>query len=740
MDLAIDGMTCSNCARHVTEALQEVPGVSSASVDLAENRAKVKWKPGAEPDSGALFASLEEAGYKGTLRQESARSNSSKWSPVAGWQFNVVLGLAAVVPLMILEWGFHAGMERWYHWVAFALALPVQVFCGWRFYRGAWIQLKSFQSNMDTLVALGSTAAFLFSVWGLLSGWRTHLYFMDSAAIITLVSVGHWLEAKASAQAETSLKSLLRLAPETAWLRSQTGSEREVSVSELKPGNQVVLRPGSRIPTDGKTVEGSSSVDESMLTGESVPVEKQPGAPLYAGTLNSNGLLIMEVTATGDQTALARIVEIVQRAQSSKAGIQRLGDKISSIFVPVVTVAALLTAVWWGFFNPAAMSFSKALAAYLWLPHLPVEPVAAAVFHAAAVLIIACPCAMGLATPIAIMAGTNAAARRGILIRDGSALEKSGRITAVLFDKTGTITTGKITVADSRFPAGTAVQGMDLRELAASLARHSAHPFSQAIAQLGSGKTELQDWQETRGSGVSATHPAFPSSRIQLGSLQWAKASGVVLNGESEWIEKWSATGATTLALSQGRQLLGLFACQDMLKPNAAAVASKLASSGKQVFLVTGDNRRTARAIAQQAGILEANVFAEVRPEGKVDVIRKLQEQGARVAFVGDGINDAPALEQADLGVALSNATDVAREAADIILLRSGLEGIPESIGLAQATLRTIKQNLFWAFFYNAAGVPLAALGFFTPILSAAAMGLSDLLVIGNALRLRFWK
>ncbi|MGV3773495.1 MAG: heavy metal translocating P-type ATPase [Verrucomicrobiales bacterium] len=744
MDLVIDGMTCSNCARHVTEALQEVPGVSSASVTLAENRARVKWKADASPDEKALFASLQEAGYSGKIQEHDSHShaheNSAGWSPIKGWRFNVVFGLCAVIPLMILEWGFRVGMERWYHWLAFALALPVQVLCGWRFYRGAWIQLKSFQSNMDTLVALGSSAAFLYSVWGVFAGWHRHLYFMDAAAIITLISLGHWMEAKASAQAENSLKSLLNLAPDKARRRSKDGHEVEVTVHELQVGDKVMLRPGDRIPTDGKIVEGSSSVDESMLTGESLPQEKAAGARLYAGTLNVDGRLVMEVAATGDATALARIVEIVRHAQSSRANIQKLGDKVSSIFVPIVVVIALLTAIWWGFFTASAMQFSNSLAAFLWTPHLPTEPLAAAIFHMAAVLIIACPCAMGLATPIAIMAGTNAAAKRGILIRDGAALEKSGKISAVLFDKTGTLTTGKISVADVALPEGEAISGVDVKALAASLARPSNHPFSQAVAQLSDANITLTDWQETRGSGVSGNMAEILSGRVHLGSINWAKANGVMMDQQEDFINRWANSGATILALSSERKLFALFACQDTLKPNATEVVRRLVSSGKQVYLVTGDNHRTAQAIATQAGIPKDRLFSEVRPEGKVEVIQKLQQQGVRVAFVGDGINDAPALEQADLGIVLSNASDVAREAADIILLRSGLEGIPESIGLAQATLRTIKQNLFWAFFYNAAGVPLAALGFFSPILSAAAMGISDLLVVGNALKLRYWR
>jgi Cu+-exporting ATPase len=508
--------------------------------------------------------------------------------------------------------------------------------------------------------------------------------------------------------------------------------------------------------------EGDSAVDEAMLTGESTPADKSARSELYAGTVNLNGRLVMRVTATGESTALAHIIAAVQRAQTSRADIQRLGDRVSSVFVPVIVAIAIAAALWWGLAPESAKHVHDLLAPFLW-PAMTPTGAATAFIIAAAVLIVACPCAMGLATPAAIMAGANTAARRGILIRDGVALEKAGKVTAVIFDKTGTLTIGKPEVAkwqeiqsrtgvppvpnaESKPEAG---ETPALLSFATALARSSTHPISQAIAKLEpeggvSQRPDLKDWREIRGAGVEAK--AQPStlnsqlSTIRLGSLRWLKDSGVDLASGEKFIAEWSGQGATIVGLAVDQSLAGLFAIKDTVKPGARGVVEKLHRQNLKMFLLTGDNALTAASIAREAGIESKNVFAEVRPEQKADFVKKLQVQGEQVAFVGDGINDAPALEQADLGIAVSRASDLAREAADIILLKSDIEAVPEALGLARATLRTIKQNLFWAFFYNALGVPLAALGFISPILCAAAMGVSDLIVIGNALRLLRWR
>jgi Cu+-exporting ATPase len=771
-ELAISGMTCNNCARHVTEALQGVAGVQSANVSLEAGQASVRWAAEKEPDLAAMIKAVEAEGFGAKPLELAAEEHSGHG--LTGWRWNLWLGVPVTVLLMLGEWVLGVALMPWSQWLSFVLAGAVQVLAGARFYRGAWSQLRVGSSNMDTLVALGSTTAFAYSTWALLSGHGGHVYFMEAAAIITLISAGHWMESRVSLRASSALRKLLDLAPAVARRRLPDGSEAETPVSELQPGELVVLRPGDRVPTDGEVVEGDSVVDESMLTGESAPIDKATGSQLYAGTVNANGRLLMRVTATGEETALAHIIAAVQRAQSSRANIQRLGDRVSSVFVPVVVVVALAAGLWWGLAPAAAKAVHDWLGNYLWGAQPPEGALAAAFIIAAAVLIIACPCAMGLATPAAIMAGSNAAAQRGILIRDGVALEKAGLVTAVVFDKTGTLTAGRPTVAkvwtdelrnlkpENRNPNSQSSEDATSQEgenvavrLAAALASHSNHPVSQAVARLGSGDVAVTNWEEVRGAGVqgrvasevsnqfsvvSSQRSARDGEWARLGSLRWLREVGVDQSPGKTFIEEWSAHGATIVGLALDTRLRGLFAVKDTVKSGAEAVLTQLHRQGLSLYLVTGDNALTARSIGKHLGIPEDNVFAEIRPEQKAEFVKKLQNRGQRVAFVGDGINDAPALEQSDLGIAVSRASDIAREAADIILLKSEIEAVPESLGLARATLRAIKQNLFWAFFYNAVGIPLAALGFMSPILCAAAMGLSDLVVIGNALRLRRWR
>jgi len=763
-ELLVSGMTCNNCARHVTEAIQSVTGVRSASVALEAGRATVRWS--ANPDIPAVLAAIAAAGYEAKPLETAPNQNGARRSR---WQWTLILGLGVTAVLMIGEWIFGLAMTPWFQWLGFALAGIVQVFCGASFYSGAWRQLKVGSSNMDTLVALGSTTAFGYSAWALLGGLGGHVYFMEAAAIISLISAGHWIEARVSDKAGGALKSLLNLAPQTARKLSsprpaqrgegqgegqfnlktlsftqsairnpQSEIETEVPVSELQINDRIALRPGDRVPVDGVVLEGESAMDEAMLTGESIPADKKTGSELFAGTVNLNGRLVMRVTATGESTALAHIIAAVQRAQTSRANIQRLGDRISNVFVPVVVSIALAAGLWWGLAPASANHVHDWLASFLWHAHAPAGA-AAGFIIAAAILIVACPCAMGLATPAAIMASANTAAKRGILIRDGVALEKAGEVTAVIFDKTGTLTAGKPEVAaEIEFK----IQNSKFKILAAALARHSTHPISQAIAKISADEIEVTDWKEIRGSGVAAQLSTInlPLSTIRLGSLNWLREYGVDLAAGEKFTAEWSQQGATIVGLASDNTLLGLLAVRDVLKANARQVVEQLQRQGLKTYLLTGDNSLTAASIAKQVGIAAENVFAEVRPEQKSEFVKKLQATGERVAFVGDGINDAPALTQADLGIAVSRASGVAREAADIILLKSEIEAVPEALGLARATLRTIKQNLFWAFFYNALGVPLAAMGFISPIICAAAMGFSDLIVIGNALRLLRWR
>jgi Cu+-exporting ATPase len=741
-EIQVQGMTCSACARAVSAALESVSGVRTADVNLSAGLARVTWADAQSHDAGKLIEAVKRAGYGAALPAPSERAEvRNPWSPFSGWRLNVIAGTIATAPLLIAEWIFGWGTERAYQWAAFALVTPIQFVCGARFYRGAWNQLKAGSSNMDTLVALGSTTAFAYSAWGLLAGVHGHLFFMESASIITLISAGHWIETRVSARAESSLKALLNLAPQTARLLSGTGEEKEIPVAQLQIGDTLLIKPGDRIPIDGEVLDGASSVDESMLTGESLPVEKGRGGRVYAGTLNASGLLQARVTETGETTALAHIIEVVRRAQSSRANIQKLGDRVSSIFVPVVILIALGTGHWWGLAPESALAASQWLGQFLWAGHHPESPLASAIYHAAAVLIIACPCAMGLATPVAIMAGTNAASERGILIRDGLALEKTGHLDAILFDKTGTLTQGKVTVSAVQEFTSESRGVCGAKQIAASLARPSQHPLSVAVGKLSESPLPVDVWQERRGAGVEGTlkapEPDVAEATWRLGSLRWLEDVGVEILPATEFARAWSAQGATILGLARNNRLAAAFALVDEIKPDAEEVIAELTRQGMTASLVTGDNKLTAAAIAKSVGIEPENVFAEIRPEEKASIVRASQERGQRIAFVGDGINDAPALEQSDLGIAVSRASDVAKEVADLILLRSDLRAIPEALHVARATLRTIKQNLFWAFFYNAAAVPLAVFGFVSPVISALAMGLSDLMVIGNALRLR---
>jgi len=733
--LPVEGMDCGGCVQSVQRALMTVPGVNAAIVSLERRQASVRLDLAKPASREQLVAAVVAAGYRVPASPlEGARSGTAE-APANPWRTAVLLGAPVTLALMVAEWVFGLGMNRAYHWIAFALALPVQGLAGGKFYRGAWRQLRVGRSNMDTLVALGSTAAFGFSTWALFAGIPGHLYFMEAAGILTLISVGHWIEARMGAKAGESLKALLTLAPATARRRRPGGgTEEEVPVAALRAGDLIALRPGDRVPVDAMVVEGASAVDEAMLTGEPLPVEKAPGAKLFAGTVNQSGALVARVTATGEATALAHIIAAVERAQSSRANIQRLADQVSSVFVPIVVVIAGAAALWWGLAYESASAVHANLGRWLWHGHLPESPVAAAFFMFAAVLIVACPCAMGLATPTALMAGVNAAARRGILIRDALALEKSGRINAVVFDKTGTLTEGKPRVVASEDFRAADNRVVPLAELAASMARRSQHPLSSTLATLAPGDLAVEGWQERRGAGVEAR---WWNQTLRVGSVAWFRDDGVDIARVQPFLDAWHAQGATIALLVADRDVWGAFALRDELKPGAAAVVEQLRGAGHEIFLLTGDNRHTGAVMAGLAGIAADHVFAEVHPEQKAAKLKELQARGLRVAFVGDGINDGPALAQADLGIAVTLASDVAKEAADLVLLKSDLAAIPEALGLAQATLRVIRQNLFWAFFYNAAFVPLAALGFLSPMLSAVAMGASDLIVIGNALRLR---
>lgn len=736
MVLSVEGMTCNHCALRVQEALQGVPGVEGVRVDLAAATASVRRSSRGEPPDALLIGALDKAGYAARIRSAAAAAARPRLQP---WTRALLLGAPVTLALMAAEWVLGLGMNRTYQWAALVLTLPVQGVVGAQFYQGAWRQLRSGRSNMDTLVSIGSTAAFGFSVWALFTGFPGHVYFMESAGILTLISLGHWVEARMASRAGDALRSLLQLAPERAR-RWRAGRDQEVAVGDLVPGDVILLKPGDRVPVDAEVTEGTSSVVEAMLTGEAIPVEKVRGATLFAGTVNQTGRLLAQVRATGGATALSRIIAAVERAQSSRADIQRLADRISSVFVPIVVGVSFLTALAWGLAYPQMKAVHASIAGGLWHSMVPESPIAAAFVMATAVLIVACPCAMGLATPTALMAGVNAAARRGILIRDAQALEKSGRVSMVLFDKTGTLTVGAPSVVGMWSDSGTVEV---LRPWIVRLTASSQHPLSRAVSAWAGEPSPVEapplGWIEHRGLGVEAQAPA-PSgsdSMHRLGSLDWLQALGVDLGPAAESVGRWQREGCSVLGFAEGASLLGAFAVRDPLRDDAAATLQRLRKMGVRVGLMTGDRMEVARELGRQLDLSPEWISAGVRPEGKAEAIREWQARGERVCFVGDGLNDGPALAQADLGIAVMKATDVAKEAADLLLLSPDLSAVPKALELSRSTLRVIRQNLFWAFFYNAAFVPLAAVGFLSPMLSAVAMAASDLIVIGNALRLR---
>lgn len=748
----VEGMNCQNCVRKVKEAISSVEKVEKVEVDLASATATVSCQIARPQMAAQIISALKNAGYAAEeIKPSSAETVEHASEEVSGWKTNIIIGVLVFIPLMIGEWFFKLHDSTWFRWFAFIGALVVQTVCGTRFYKGAWNQLRRFAANMDTLVSLGSSAAFGYSVYALFSN-QPHVYFMESVGIITLISIGHFLEARMTIKAEAALRELMNLAPAKARKLDSNKNEVEVSVNELKPGDLVVIKAGDHVPTDGIIVDGAVSIDESMVTGESLPVEKTNGSKVFAGTINQNGIAIIKVESTGEETALWRIIEFVKKAQESQANIQRLADKVSNVFVPIVIIIALASGLWWGLDYESAKKVHQFLSNFLWDVNIPQNSVAAAFIHVAAVLIIACPCAMGLATPAALMAGASVAARRGILIRDCQALEKTGKITSIVFDKTGTLTEGKLSVSTAVDVRSGKPPSDDVMRLVKKVAGVSNHPISRAIFNEIQKKTKnsndenhltpnsINNVTEIRGHGIEMRLTDDGGETIiiyRLGSFQWLESCGVKITDD---IKALNSNGGISVGFAKDKELIAYFLLEDMLKKGIGEVITDLEKKGFKVYMITGDNRNSARRIADKIGIKHENVFSEITPDKKAEIIMSLKSKGERVAFAGDGINDAPALQVADLGIAVSQASDIAREAADLILLKSDVHAIPEAISLAQATLRTIKQNLFWAFFYNAASVPIAALGFLSPIVCAAAMGFSDVVVIGNALRLNRWR
>jgi len=746
LTLPIGGMTCAACVMHVENALRAVPGVLNANVNLATERATVELVPGvvtladlkrAVQDAG--YDVLDTSGAPTELvdRERAAREVERQCE----WR-DLLIGIVFTLPLFVLAMArdlYHAfsgydalaGFFYWEHydWLLFALATPVQLYVGRAYHRNAWKSLRARAPNMDTLISIGTNAAYWFSVIVLIAPWlgfslAGHVYFESAAVIITLIKLGKYLEARARGQTSEAIKNLMKLQPKTARVE-RAGQEIEIPVEEVRVGDVVSVRPGEKIPVDGVIVAGSSTVDESMITGESLPVEKNIGDRVIGATLNKMGAFKFEARQVGKSTMLAQIIQLVEEAQGSKAPIQRLADRIAAVFVPIVIVIAIATFALWliigGSFTHAFVNF-------------------------VAVLIIACPCALGLATPTAIMVGTGKGAENGVLIRSGTALEIAHRITAIVLDKTGTLTQGAPMVTD--VVTGSTLETSNLKpetllQLAASAEKQSEHPLGQAIVQhaqaAGLTLSEPIEFGAIVGHGVRARVNGYT---VLIGNVQLMNDAHIALDGWDARASALADEGKTTLFVALDGRVAGVIALADTLKPNARAAVAALKALGLKVYMLTGDQPRAAAAIARQVGI--ENFFAQVLPAQKADRVKELQARGEIVAMVGDGINDAPALAQADLGIALGTGTDVAMHAAEITLLTGDLRGVVTAIALSRQTLRTIKGNLFWAFFYNILGIPIAAGALYpftglllNPMIAAAAMAFSSVFVVTNSLRLR---
>ena len=713
VDLDIAGMTCASCVGRVEKALLKVPGVLAASVNLATESARVKVT--GEADAATLIAAIDKAGYEAKVPAASQASAPAVQPDRDG--LKVALAAILAFPLMLpmlLEWaGLHLMLPGW---LQFALATPVQFYFGARFYKAGWKAARAGSGNMDLLVALGTSAAYGLSVYQWLTAGEVlpHLYFEASAVVITLVLLGKWLESRAKRQTASAIRALQVLRPESARVR-RDGVEIDLPVEQVKVGDLVVIRPGERVAVDGVVVEGASQINESLITGESLPVDKHPGDKVTGGAINADGLLLVRTQAVGGETTLSRIIRLVEDAQAAKAPIQHLVDKVSAIFVPVVLVLALLTMLGWWFATGELEN---------------------AIINAVAVLVIACPCALGLATPTAIMAGTGVAARYGILIKDAEALEVAHAVTTVVFDKTGTLTVGKPALAALHAHG---IEETRLLQLAASIQRGSEHSLATAVLDA-AGARHIEPLPATAlsalpGRGLAAHVDGMD---LKLGSTRLMQEQGVDMAPLAARAQALENTGNTISWLASGTQLLGLFAFSDQVKPNAQAAIAHLHTLGIRTVMLTGDNQGSADAVGKLLGI--DTVAAKMLPADKTAKIVALKGEGAKVAMVGDGINDAPALAAADVGIAMSTGTDVAMHAAGITLMRGDPALVADAIDISRRTYSKIRQNLFWAFIYNLIGIPLAAFGLLNPMVAGAAMAFSSVSVISNALLLRRWK
>lgn len=717
LELSIDDMTCASCVGRVERALAKVPGVKSVSVNLANERAHLELLGQVDPQT--LIAAVIKAGYNASVWEvehpttdtQQQRLHRERWVLIMA----IALALPLVLPMLLQPFGVHWMLPAW---VQFALATPVQFIFGARFYVAAWKAVRAGAGNMDLLVALGTSAGYGLSLyeWATAAGRMPHLYFEASAVVIALVLLGKYLESRAKRQTASAIRALEALRPERA-IQVIDGREQDVAISALRLNDLVLVKPGERFPVDGEVVEGQSHADEALISGESLPVPKQPGDKVTGGAINGEGRLLVRTQALGAETVLARIIRLVEDAQAAKAPIQKLVDKVSQVFVPTVLLIALATLIGW------------------WLYGAPMET---ALINAVAVLVIACPCALGLATPTAIMAGTGVAARYGILIKDAEALERAHEVSAVVFDKTGTLTSGAPRIAHL-----SAIDGDEasLLKLAGALQRGSEHPLAKAVldacVERGLTVADVSDSQSLTGRGIAGT---LDGRRLALGNRRLLEESGLSAGPLADSATAWETEGRTlSWLIEQSPQptVLGLFAFGDTLKPGALQAVQQLSERNISSHLLTGDNRGSAKVVAEALGIQD--VHAEVLPADKAATVAELKKTGV-VAMVGDGINDAPALAAADIGIAMGGGTDVAMHAAGITLMRGDPRLVPAALEISRKTYAKIRQNLFWAFVYNLIGIPLAAFGFLNPVLAGAAMALSSVSVVSNALLLKTWK